>query len=336
MEIVNEINGILEDLGSSTHLHSTEHLIHSLPMILVTVYESYFHSTPEGLISNPTNTLEEMKNIEITLTALRNYNKSRISAKSLLSGDVEALRGLVEIFTLISRSLLKPTKISPSSSSNEMNELDLILEKIKLLDQRLNFEISQTQGFLDLRSEALRLKILETNQLLEAQEFQINNLNVSEKDSLGIPCKVIPHQEKPTRRKMKKKPKEIDSKPLEMEPRDTQTNNDQPVIPSRPSSGAPSKRKPMVRKMLTKDVKQSPDKQRPGSAPTQKSSSRKDNQSSSNQDSRQRNDFSVSENLEKYRLPNLHKNDTQVSQSYSYFLLMSSRNTRTTNGQEER
>ena len=334
MEIVNEINGILEEIGSSTHLHSIEHLIHSLPMILVTVYESYFHSTPEGIICNPTNTLEEMKNIEVTLTALKNYNKSRITAKSLLSGDVEALRGLVEIFSLISRSLLKPTKISPSSFSNEMNELDLILEKIKLLDERLNFEISQTQGFLDLRSEALRLKILETNQLLEAQEFQINNLNGFEKDSFGTPCKVIPHQGKP-RRKMKKKPKEIDSKPLEMEPNETQTNNVQSIIPSRPSSGAPSKRKPMVRKMLTKNVNHT-DKPRPGSAPTQKSSSRKDNQSSSNQNSRQRNDFSVSENLEKYRLPILHKNDTQVSKSYSYFLFMLSRNTRTTNGLEER
>jgi hypothetical protein len=336
MEIVNEINRILGEVGHFAHYHSVEHLIHSFPTMLVSFYESYFYSTPDGIISNPTNTLDEVKNIEIILTALKNYNKSGISAHSLISGDLEALRGAAEIFSFVSKSLPKPNSESSSSpSSNEMNELDLILEKVKLLDERLDFEISQTQGFLDLRSEALKLKMTETAKLIEVQDFQLNNSN-AEKDSFGTPCKVIPHQVK-RKRKMKKKPKEMDMSHLEVEPNETKTNNAQAIIPSRPSSGAPSKRKPMVRRMLAKDANHL-DKQRPGSAPTQKTSSSKDNQSSLNQDSRLNNEFSVSANIEKFRLPNLHKNDTGVHliPPLWFALISSFRNTRTTSGQEGR
>jgi hypothetical protein len=338
MEVVDEINQVLEEAGQITYIKSFDHLIHSFPTILVTFYESYFHSTPDGVISNPTNTLDEVNNVEMTLTALRNYNKSRVTAHSLISGDLEALRGLIEIFSLVSRSLPKPNlKIPSVQSSNDINELDLILEKVNLLEERLNLEISQTQGFIDLRSEALKFKIAETEKLIATKEFHFGS-NTFENDSFGSPCKVIPHQAK-RKKKFKKKAKEIDA---EMEFNETQTNNDQTVIPSRPSSGAPSKRKPMVRRMLAKDAQQ-PEKQRPGSAPMQKtSSSMKDNQSSSNQESKQhKNEFSVSANLEKYRLPNLHKNVAGVrphcsdcsSLLFSRSLHVIVRNTRTTSGQ---
>jgi hypothetical protein len=315
MEVVDGLNDVLEAAGLSRQVVSIDHMVHFLPTLIVMLYDSFFDAKLEGiLVTNPTSTSEELQNIETILSALQNYNKNGISARSLISGDLEQLRGFVELFSLISKSVQKPKSRTPIfSSRDDLTELKLIVAKVNHLDERLTHEMARAEGYFQLRSEALKLKVNGIERIPEISQQADEAIVDKEPVSSSSPYKAMPHLHPPEKRKKKgkKKSKEPDPKispeGLDLESNPKQSPHDQAIVPSRPSSSAPSKRKPVTRRLLAATQTQPLGEgsvliQRPVSAPNQRASPRsKEDQhkQSLNQDSSQQGSLEKGRGLHK-------------------------------------
>jgi hypothetical protein len=312
MEIVSGVNDILEAAGLPRNVISLDHMIHTLPTLMVMLYNSFFDVKPRGnFVLNPSTTFEEFQNVESILTTLQIYHINFISARSLIAGDLEALKGFVELFSLVSKSVPKPKSMIPIlSSRNEITELKLILAKVNHLEERLNHEMARAEGYFQLRSDALKLKFNEAERI-QSEIAQQSEAKVSDKEPMNptSPYKAIPHLQPPERKKKKTKKKTKEAEPKRppesphLETNQPQRLHEQSIVPSRPSSSAPSRRKPLTRRVLTATQPHPPDEalvsiQRPSSAPNQKPSPRRDHQRkrSLNQDASQQEG-----NLEKAR-----------------------------------